>query len=119
MLEKNSTFYVGVVIFLIGWVINVTSDWKLIHLRKDDNDKKYYIPKGGMFEYVSGANFFGVIVEWFGFAVATNFSISGMTFFVFTFANLAPRAAQHHEWYLNKFKEEYPQERAALIPFVW
>ncbi len=28
------------------------------------------IIQGGMFEYVSGANFFGEILEWTGFAIA-------------------------------------------------
>jgi 3-oxo-5-alpha-steroid 4-dehydrogenase 1 len=42
----------------------------LRNLRKP-GDTGYYIPKGGMFEYVSGANFFGEILEWTGFAIAS------------------------------------------------
>ena len=80
-----------------------------------------------MHRYISGANFLGEIIEWFGFAMASNFSLSGVTFFIFTIANLAPRAAQHHEWYINKFQkknsttkfQQYPKDRTALIPFVW
>eukprot|EP00660_Eupelagonema_oceanica_P014850 gene14850-biopygen37094 len=30
----------------------------------------YKIPYGGAFEYVSGANFFGEIVEWYGWGIA-------------------------------------------------
>ena len=77
--------------------------------------------------YISGANFFGEIIEWFGFALASNFSLSSITFLIFTIANLAPRAKQHHDWYLNKFQkknkntkfQQYPKDRTALIPFVW
>ena len=78
--------------------------------------------------YISGANFFGEIIEWFGFALASNFSLSSITFLIFTIANLAPRAGQHHDWYLNKFQkksnrstkfQQYPKDRTALIPFVW
>ena len=115
----NIQFYIGTFFFFLGWCINVTSDWTLIHLRKGIEDKKYYVPKGGLFEYVSGANFFGEILEWFGLAMASGFTLSTTTFVVFTFANLAPRAHQHHQWYLNKFKEEYPKNRKALVPFVW
>ena len=117
--RSSLQFYGGVLMFFIGWYINVSSDWTLIHLRKDKNDHNYYIPRGGVFEYVSGANFLGEIIEWCGFAVASRFSLASVTFFVFTAANLAPRAYQHHRWYMNKFKEEYPKKRCALIPYVW
>ena len=49
-IEMNFKFYSGVCIFLIGWYINITSDWTLIHLRKNEHDKGYYIPHGGLFE---------------------------------------------------------------------
>ena len=41
------------------------------NLRKP-GDKAYYIPRGGCFELVSGANFLGEIIEWFGFAIAVS-----------------------------------------------
>ena len=77
----------------------------------------YKIPRGGAFELVSGANFFGEIVEWSGFALAA-WSLPGLAFAIFTFANIGPRAASHHRWYLTKFPE-YPRSRRAVIPFVW
>ena len=52
---------------------------------------------GGMFEYVSGANFFGEIVEWLGFAVA-NGSLPAYSFFFFTLCNIGPRAIHHHRY---------------------
>lgn len=75
-----------------------------------------------MFEFVSGANFFGEIIEWMGFAIAAN-SLPASAFAIFTFCNIGPRALQHHRWYLSFFdgskdKPLYPQDRAALIPFV-
>jgi 3-oxo-5-alpha-steroid 4-dehydrogenase 1 len=113
-------FYIGIVLFFVGWLTNIHSDWILIHLRSSPADKGYYIPHGGMFQYVSGANFLGEIIEWIGFAVASNFALPCVTFALFTFANLAPRAYQHHQWYINKFKEEYQTlNRKALIPYVW
>ena len=112
-------FLLGVVMFIFGWYINVSSDLTLINLRKGPEDKKYYIPTGGVFELVSGANFFGEIVEWTGFAVASGFARAPLAFAVFTFANLAPRAMQHHEWYRDKFKDAYPKQRRGLIPYIW
>lgn len=32
--------------------------------------------------------------------------------------NIGPRAIQHHNWYKDKFKGEYPKERKAFIPFI-
>lgn len=70
-----------------------------------------------MFEYVSGANFFGEIVEWSGFALAA-WSIVPLAFAFFTFSNTGPRGHQHHQWYLKKFND-YPKHRKGVIPFVW
>ena len=51
---------------------------------------------GGMFEYVSGANFFGEIVEWTGYAVGA-WSFPALAFLIFTIGNLVPRALAHHQ----------------------
>ena len=52
-----------------------------------------------MFTFVSGANFFGEIVEWSGFAVASG-TLPAIAFALFTFCNIAPRAYHHHLSYL-------------------
>ncbi len=111
-------FVLGIATMLAGAVINLQADTIMINLRKDDNDKEYRIPRGGFFHYVSGANFFGEIVEWAGFAIA-NWSLPAAAFAAFTFCNIAPRGAQHHAWYRKKFADEYPRERKAVIPFLW
>lgn len=69
-----------------------------------------------MFEYVSGANFFGEMLEWIGYALFAQ-SLPAFAFAFFTTCNIGPRALQHHQWYLEKF-DDYPQERKALIPFI-
>lgn len=77
----------------------------------------YKIPRGGAFEWVSGANFFGEIVEWVGFAIAA-WSLPAAAFAFFTFCNIGPRGLHHHQWYKQRFKD-YPADRKALIPFLW
>jgi 3-oxo-5-alpha-steroid 4-dehydrogenase 1 len=52
-----------------GMWINIQSDGILRNLRKP-GETGYKIPRGGLFRYVSGANFLGEIVEWSGFAIA-------------------------------------------------
>jgi 3-oxo-5-alpha-steroid 4-dehydrogenase 1 len=54
-----------------------------------------FSPVGGLFEYVSGANFFGEITEWAGFALAAH-SVHSASFAIFTLIVLASRAFAHH-----------------------
>lgn len=108
-------FIIGVLIFLVGFRINTHSDSILRNLLKP-GESGYKIPHGGMFRYVSGANYLGELTEWLGFAIAT-WSMPGLVFFLWTAANLAPRALSAHKWYLSTFPE-YPKNRKALIPFI-
>ncbi|XP_052598892.1 3-oxo-5-alpha-steroid 4-dehydrogenase 1 isoform X2 [Peromyscus californicus insignis] len=108
-------FLTGFALWLIGMVINVHSDHILRNLRKP-GETGYKIPRGGLFEYVSAANYFGEIMEWCGFALAS-WSLQATVFALFTFSTLFTRARQHHQWYHEKF-EDYPKSRKMLIPFV-
>lgn len=56
----------------------------------------YLLSTGGMFEYVSGANFLGEITEWAGFALASQ-SIQSLSFAFFTAVVLSSRAVSHHK----------------------
>lgn len=105
---------IGFLLFVTGLYVNISSDNKLINLRKIK--KGYFVPKGGLFKYISCPNFFGEILEWFGFALMT-FNIGSLSFFIWTCCNLIPRALAHHTWYKNKFNE-YPKERKAILPFL-
>ncbi|XP_056376899.1 3-oxo-5-alpha-steroid 4-dehydrogenase 1 [Hyla sarda] len=109
-------FIIGTVLFICGMLVNIHSDHILRNLRKP-GETGYKIPKGGLFEYVSGANFLGEILEWTGFAIA-GWSIPGAAFAVFTLLVLLSRAQQHHQWYIEKF-ENYPKARKILVPFIY
>ena len=114
-LHSVSIFLItGFLLFVLGLYINISSDNKLINLRKIK--KGYFVPKGGLFKYISCPNFFGEILEWFGFALMT-FNIGSLSFFIWTCCNLIPRGLAHHSWYKNKFNE-YPKERKAILPFL-
>jgi steroid 5-alpha reductase family enzyme len=108
-------FLIGVVVFLTGFIINQVSDHKLIRLRAGGKTG-YFIPRGGLFQLISCPNFFGEILEWTGFAIMT-WSLPGLSFAIWTAANLIPRALHHHAWYRSTFPD-YPQHRKALIPFL-
>jgi len=108
-------FIAGILIFIAGFIINKISDEKLRNLRKQ-NPSEYVIPHGWMFRYISSPHFFGEIIEWTGWAIIT-WSLPGLAFAVFTFANLFPRAISSHKWYKSHFPE-YPAGRKAIIPFI-
>ncbi|KAF6357582.1 steroid 5 alpha-reductase 1 [Rhinolophus ferrumequinum] len=109
-------FLTGFVLWLVGMLINIHSDYILRNLRKP-GETGYKIPRGGLFEYVSAANYFGEVVEWCGYGLAS-WSVQGGAFALFTFCVLLSRARQHHQWYLEKF-EDYPKSRKILIPFLF
>ncbi len=109
-------FGVGVVVFLVGRQINMSSDARLRKLR-DLGNQRYSLPRGGLFRWVSCPNYLGEIVEWIGWAIAC-WSLAGASFALFTCANLAPRALAHHRWYHKRFAD-YPAERKALVPYLW
>ncbi len=108
-------FLLGTLLFLSGLAINQHADWVLINLRKP-GETGYKIPHGGLYHYISCPNYFGELVEWAGWALLT-FSLPGLAFFVWTAANLVPRALAHHRDYRARFTH-YPAQRRALIPFL-
>lgn len=111
-------FILGTIIYLIGMFINLRSDYIIRHLRKP-GDTRHYIPRGGMFKYVTSANYFGEFTEWVGYAILT-WSLGGLTFAIWTFANLAPRARSLHARYCSEFGEEYKTlGRRYIIPFIY
>ncbi|MBO7764511.1 MAG: DUF1295 domain-containing protein [Bacteroidales bacterium] len=115
---KSPQFIIGTLIFIFGMAVNLQSDYIIRHLRKP-GDTKHYIPKGGMFKYVSSANYFGEITEWFGFAILT-WSLPGALFCIWTFANLAPRAGSLYKKYEEEFGEEFTKlKRKRVIPFIY
>jgi len=111
-------FIIGLPLCLIGMLINIHSDNILIQLRKYKSGKRYLIPYGGMFNFVSVANYTGEIFEWFGYALAT-WSLPGFCFFYTTACNLIPRAVKTHKWYLDYFGTCYKKlKRKAVIPYL-
>jgi 3-oxo-5-alpha-steroid 4-dehydrogenase 1 len=109
-------FIAGVIIFITGFIINRQADLVLRGLR-GPGESGYKIPYGGLYGCVSCPNYLGEIMIWSGWALAT-WSLAGLSFAVWTAANLVPRARSHHRWYKQNFPA-YPPSRKALIPGLW
>ncbi len=110
-------FSIGVGIFVLGWLINGRADERLRLLRAP-GETGYKVPKGGLHDWVAAPNYLGEIIEWVGWAIAT-WSLAGLAFAIYTFANLAPRAHSNLRWSKEKFGDEWPAHRKALIPGLW
>ena len=110
----NYNVLIGLIIFISGMIINISSDNTLISLRK--NSEGYKIPHGNFFNFVSCPNYMGEIIEWIGFLIIA-MSLPALSFTLWTFFNLVPRALNHHDWYLENF-DNYPKNRKAVIPCI-
>jgi protein-S-isoprenylcysteine O-methyltransferase Ste14 len=108
-------FLCGVALFVAGFAINIHADGVLLRLRGHEADD-YRIPRGGLYELVSCPNYLGEVMEWCGWALCT-WSLAGLSFALWTAANLVPRAVSNHRWYRERFPD-YPAGRRAVIPFL-
>jgi hypothetical protein len=108
---------VGAALFFYGMRMNWLVDAYLTRLRQQSVG--YQIPLGGWFDRVSAPHYLGEIVQWTGFAVAAGASTAAVSFCVFTVANLLPRGVAHHAWYQRHFRDKYPVQRKAVIPYIW
>lgn len=109
------SFGLGFLLFVLGFALNYAADSRLIALRKP-GETGYKIPDGPLFRYISCPNLLGEIMEWGGFALMCG-SLAGLSFWIWTLANLLPRALAHHRWYKQRFPE-YPGGRKAIFPFI-
>jgi 3-oxo-5-alpha-steroid 4-dehydrogenase 1 len=109
-------FICGLALFIVGFIINRQADNVLKNLRQPDG-ADYKIAHDGLYRFISCPNYLGEIIIWTGWAIAT-WSLSGLSFLLWTMANLIPRARAHHFWYKEQFPD-YPSERKALVPGLW
>ena len=111
----SPAFIVGTTMFVDGYLAHLLADRQLRRLRQENGGARG-VPRGWLFRLLSCPNYFGEVVEWTGFAIAT-WSPTGLLFALWTAANLVPRAIHHHRWYRANFAD-YPPERRAIVPFV-
>ena len=107
---------VGAAIFVIGAVINIDSDQRLLSLRRPGGPR-YSVPRGGLFELVTAANYLGEIVEWWGYALVS-WTVPALAFALFTTCYLTGCAYELHDRNLQRFGDTYPKNRWRIIPFL-
>ncbi|KAK9763351.1 hypothetical protein K7432_010050 [Basidiobolus ranarum] len=81
---------------------------------------KYFLPRGDLFEYVTGGHYFGEIMIYFSLWLLVGLSniTMGLGFF-WVFINLSIIARETHGWYHSRFPDKYPKNRKIIIPYVY
>lgn len=111
-------FIIGTLLFVCGMTINIRADSYIRSLRKE-GDSKHYYPCKDLYRFVTSANYFGELIEWFGFAVLT-WSPAGFLFVFWTACNLIPRSDTIYKKYAQDFPEEFSQYKPKrIIPFIY
>ena len=75
----NSIFYFGVVIFTLGFIIEVIADYQKTVFRKNIGNKDKFISTG-LWAYSRHPNYFGEILLWFGIAIMSFSSLNGLQY---------------------------------------
>ncbi len=110
-------FWTGLVVFLLGMYTHMRADHTIRNLRRP-GDTRHYLPTGGMFDYVTSANYLGELVEWTGFAILLGNPAAWM-FVWWTAANLIPRANAINHRYRKEFGTETVGKRKRIIPYIY
>ncbi|CAL8469011.1 g8552 [Coccomyxa elongata] len=114
----------GLCVFVIGNLLQFQSHWILARLRRQlsgqgKKEGDYSIPRGGAFELVSCPHYLGEIVIYGGLMITLGqHNLLIIIIFSWVVANLLLAAGPTHRWYKGHFKH-YPENRRALIPFLY
>uniref|UniRef100_A0A0L8I1U7 Polyprenal reductase n=1 Tax=Octopus bimaculoides TaxID=37653 RepID=A0A0L8I1U7_OCTBM len=115
---------------LLGFLLFVVSSWKQNHYcimlsnlrKKKANQIKntdYYIPDGDLFKFISCPHFLMEILIHVSFSMMSYFSnIPLLSLLLFVITNQLISGFLNHRWYKNMVPS-YPQERRAVIPFLF
>jgi 3-oxo-5-alpha-steroid 4-dehydrogenase 1 len=109
---------VGLVMFILGMAVNISSDYHLQseRRRKGGAGDQYILSEWGLYKYIVSPNYAGEVVEWTGYAIMLRRE-SVWSFVVWTICNLGPRARSNLAWYKEKFGDKVGN-RKGMIPGV-
>ena len=77
---QNGVFYIGMLVFISGFVIEIIADWQKSSFRKNPENKDQFICHG-LWYYSRHPNYFGEIILWLGIAIMSFSSLSSWQYF--------------------------------------
>jgi len=72
---QNGFFYIGMLVFIFGFVIEIIADWQKATFRKNPENKDQFICHG-LWYYSRHPNYFGEIILWLGISMMSFSSLS-------------------------------------------
>ena len=73
---QNGVFYIGMAVFIFGFLVEIIADWQKSSFRKNPTNKDQFIAHG-LWSYSRHPNYFGEITLWLGISIMSFSSLSG------------------------------------------
>lgn len=116
---------IGVSCVIIGEAVNAYHHILLRQLRlakKRQNQAKYTLPRGGLFDYCVAPHYLSEQLAFLGFILCSQ-NVVTATLKLFPFIYLSVRANKTYNWYSTNLTDKQDKadllKRYKLIPFVW
>lgn len=112
---------VGIEIFIIGSVMQFYAHRTLASGRTTEDGKvshEYFVPKGGLFDYISCPHYLAELVIYTSFALVSGFTRGSLLVLLFVALTMGSQALKTHSWYRANFTKAQLGNRMAFIPFV-
>jgi len=128
-IELNLVTYLGILLFVIGFILEIVADTQKTNFRKINNNKDKFITSG-LWKYSRHPNYLGEIILWIGVAIISYSSLEINQLFtlispIFTYLllvhvsgiNLLEKSGEKKWGNLNEYKK-YKRETPRLFWFM-
>ena len=124
----NTIFYIGMLVFIAGFVFEIIADWQKSIFRKNPENKDRFIAHG-LWSYSRHPNYFGEITLWLGISIMSFSSLSGWQYItlispLFTYILLVYisgvrilEISGREKWGHLESYQKYVQTTPSLFPF--
>ena len=125
---QNGIFYIGMLVFISGFIIEIIADWQKSTFRKNPENKDQFICHG-LWYYSRHPNYFGEIILWLGISIMSFSSLSSWQYFtlispLFTYMLLVYVSGVRileisgmEKWGHMESYQEYVRTTSSLFPY--
>jgi steroid 5-alpha reductase family enzyme len=125
---QNGFFYSGLLVFSLGFSIEISADWQKSNFRKNPKNKELFITSG-LWKYARHPNYFGEIVLWTGISLMSFSSLHNWQYVtlispLFTYLLLVYisgvrilEASGIEKWGHLESYQQYIRSTPSLVPF--